>query len=111
MNATLRGVVWEDRDLDKVVDEGEPRLGGVRVELWRKGMLIRVANTLSDGSYRFSFLPAGTYTLVERDPAGYMSLTPNRVEVVLATSETLVVNFGDVPEGYVRFIYIPNIER
>ncbi len=111
MNAILRGVVWEDRDLDKVVDVGEPRLGGVRVELWRKGMLIRVANTLSDGSYRFSFLPAGTYTLVEQDPAGYMSLTPNRVEVVLATSETLVVNFGDVPEGYARFIYIPNIER
>ncbi len=110
-NATIRGIVWEDRDLDRVVDAGEPRLSGVRVDLWRKGLLIRIAHTRPDGSYRFSFLPPGTYVLVEHDPAGYTSLTSNRVEVVLAADQTVVVNFGDVPEGYVHVIYTPLIAR
>ncbi len=108
-SSTIRGRVWEDRDLDHQVDPGEVGLSGVTVELWAKGMLIRIATTLPDGSFTFSRLPAGLYTLVEVDPPGYVSITPNEVDVTLGQGQTLVVNFGDVPEGSVQRTTIPFI--
>ena len=111
MNAVIRGTVWVDRDLDRQVDAGEPRLSEVRVELWMKGLLIRVASTLDDGSYRFSHLMAGTYQVVERDPPGYVSFTRNEREVVLLPGQTTVINFADVPEGSLYRTAIPAIVR
>lgn len=111
MTGIVRGVVWEDRDLDRLVDPDEPRLSGVRVDLWMKGMLIRMATTLADGSYRFSHLAPGTYRLVEHDPAGYESFSRNDVQVVLAAGQMIVVNFGDVPEGTIHRIGIPYIRK
>jgi len=111
MTGILQGVVWEDRDLDRMVDPGEKRLSGVRVDLWMKGMLIRIASTLSDGSYRFSHLSPGTYRIVEHDPAGYESISRNEVQVVLAAGQTIVVNFGDVPKGTLHRTMVPYIMR
>lgn len=110
-SAKIQGIVWDDRDLDRMPDAGEARLAGVTVELWRKHLLIRVATTLPDGSYRFSRLLPGTYRIVEHDPEGYTSRTPNEVWVTLLERQTVTVNFADVPEDIVHFIHVPIIAR
>ncbi len=62
------GTVFEDLDLDGVLDSGEPRLPDWRVDL--SGPAGRLGNTTSraTGNYRFTDLSAGDYTLRFRHP-------------------------------------------
>ncbi len=102
--------MWYDWNHNRLPDPGEPGIGGVRIQLWKKGLIVRVANTLADGSYAFSYLYPGTYDVVELDPRGYWSTTPNRVTVILTGRQTVIVNFGDVRIP-VQKTAIPLIQR
>ncbi len=56
--------VWDDLDGDGVQDPGEPGVGGVTVELLDAGgATIDSTTTAADGTYGFSGLTPGTYTL------------------------------------------------
>ncbi len=63
--------VWDDLDGDGVQDPGEPGVGGVTVELLDAGgATIDSTTTAADGTYGFSGLTPGTYTLNFAAPVG-----------------------------------------
>lgn len=47
-------------------------LAGVVVQLWRDGTLVATTTTDSEGSFQFTMLEPGTYTLRQIQPAGYL---------------------------------------
>ena len=71
--ASLSGSVFVDRNFSTQRDEGEG-LGGVIIQLQGVDDLgntvVMTATTAADGSYTFSGLRAGTYALLETQPAG-----------------------------------------
>ncbi|PHN00639.1 SdrD B-like domain-containing protein, partial [Flavilitoribacter nigricans] len=71
--ASLGDFVWEDLDGDGVQDPGEPGVGGVTVNLKdENGNLIDNTTTAADGSYSFTNLEPGTYSVQFTDlPAGF----------------------------------------
>ncbi|MCC9656854.1 carboxypeptidase regulatory-like domain-containing protein [Rhodopirellula sp. JC737] len=68
----ISGVVYVDRDADCFRDSGEEGLSGVIIELVDdSGTVIATTRTAADGTYKFSNLPAGFYTVREIQPSGY----------------------------------------
>jgi len=86
------GKVFEDLDLDGILDPGERGIQNVLVHL----SLGLVDTTDADGLYSMA-IPVGTYDVFEADSTGWHSTTPNTVQFTLtADGESKVVNFGDV---------------
>ena len=65
--ASIAGAVFADADDDGVRDTGEAGIPGVTVTL--NGPVTQTATTGTDGSYSFTGLPAGTYSVVQTPPA------------------------------------------
>jgi len=86
----IYGVVFDDINGDGVMDTDEPGIPGVEVVL--EG--IDDVMTGMDGSYAFAVADTGMYTVVETDPDGYVSTTPNSVDVIV-TAGDIQVDFGD----------------
>ena len=59
------------------------------------GNLIAITTTANDGSYSFGILATGPYTLVETQPAGYGSSTPNTIPITLPAAGLANENFGE----------------
>jgi LPXTG-site transpeptidase (sortase) family protein len=92
----LHGVVFNDIDADGIQDPGELGIPGVTVTLYDDlGGVVGTQITLADGSYSFDNLTAGDYTVVETDPAGYISTTNNSVDATVPPGGDVEVNFGD----------------
>ncbi len=72
----ISGSVFEDFDLDAEVDGGEPIIAGVQISL--SGLddagnaVALAASTDSRGNFTFNQLRAGTYTLTETQPDGFL---------------------------------------
>jgi len=94
---SIRGVVFNDLDLNKTQGSGEPGIGAVRVDLYDSTgtTLIASMTTTAGGAYSFTNLPPGDYVVVETDLAGYVSTTPNMVSAAVSAGGTATVNFGD----------------
>uniref|UniRef100_UPI0035687585 SdrD B-like domain-containing protein n=1 Tax=Neptunomonas sp. TaxID=1971898 RepID=UPI0035687585 len=70
--AGLGDKVWEDLDGDGVQDAGEPGIAGVLVDLKdATGAVIDSTTTAADGSYSFTGLEPGTYSVAFKPNAGY----------------------------------------
>jgi uncharacterized repeat protein (TIGR01451 family) len=93
VQGTVSGVVYNDLDRDGYRDPGEPGLGGVLITLQDGGS--ETATTTPDGLYLFLGVPADTYSVVETDPAGFLSQTPNTVPVTVTAGGSASANFGD----------------
>ncbi len=95
--STIRGTVYDDNiNGDGIRDPGEPGISGVTIDLLNdSGGVIATTATALDGTYSFPGLAAGIYSVRETDPAGYMSTTPNQVDVILSDASEAVVDFGD----------------
>jgi hypothetical protein len=89
------GKVWHDRNGDGILQVGEPALAGARLELWRGQQKLSEYTTTSSGAYAFSTLVPDTYTVIEVNPPGYRSTTPDSRTVAVAAGETVRVDFGD----------------
>ncbi len=87
--AVIYGTVFEDLNGNGVQD-GEIGIPGVTVSL---DGIDKTTNIW--GMYTFKVDTAGSYTVVETDPAGYFSITPNSVNVNVEIGHSYVVNFGD----------------
>jgi protocatechuate 3,4-dioxygenase beta subunit len=74
--ASLGGYVYYDLNDNGIKDPGEPGLGGIGVTLSGVNDLGQAVNlavlTAADGSYNFTNLRPGIYTLGERGPDGYI---------------------------------------
>ena len=100
----IDGTVFEDINQDGIKGAGEGGIGGVLISL-DTGVETR---TNENGYYSF-IAEQGNYTVVETDPPGHSSTTPNaRSATITAAGDTVTVNFGDYAgpvygmlEGYV----------
>ncbi len=100
----IQGTVYEDLDRNGVKGVDEHGLPGVLISLDTGAQTI----TNNDGYYSF-VAEQGNYTVIETDPAGYSSTTPNsRAATIAAMGDTVTVDFGDYAgpvsgtlEGYV----------
>ncbi|MEI6653795.1 MAG: SdrD B-like domain-containing protein [Verrucomicrobiota bacterium] len=103
MPGSITGVVRADTDNN---GSGDAPLADVTVTLKDSsgndidsnpaaGMQPTTTTTAVDGSYSFTKLPPGSYQVVETDPSGYVSLTPNQVSVTVSQGGMGVANFVD----------------
>jgi hypothetical protein len=94
----IRGVVFLDSDRNGVRNaDTEPGIGNVRVTLYTQNRA-EVGRTTTNlrGEYEFGDLNPGIYIVVQTDPAGFVSSTPNVLTVILRSGRPVEnVNFGD----------------
>ena len=68
---TIGDFVWDDLDGDGIQDGGEPGLGGVSIELRDGGGgVVATTSSAGDGSYSFTNVIPGDYTVEFTAPAG-----------------------------------------
>lgn len=96
----LSGTVYLDRNQDSVYQPATDRpLAGITVTLRDSGgTVVGVTTTATDGSYNFTDLPAGNYTITESQPTGYgNSEVPLNVRPVTMPATGFITNqnFGD----------------
>ena len=94
----ILGTVYNDYDGDGEQGASENGLSGVEITLTDSSNNATYIHTDSDGSFEFSSVAAGTYTVSESDPTGFVSTT-NSYSVTLAGGDSANVNFGDRPSG------------
>ncbi|MBN2184214.1 MAG: VCBS repeat-containing protein [Candidatus Krumholzibacteriota bacterium] len=103
-SGVIYGMVFEDDDKNGIIDGGEAGIEGALISLDSGEQIYSDEN----GYYAFT-VPQGNYTVVETDPSGYSSTTPNSdVANIFAAGDTVTINFGDFAgattgtlEGYV----------
>jgi len=92
-SSVIYGTVFRDDNQNTEWDLDEPTIPGVNITL--DGSATKT--TGASGNYTFRVTSAGNHTLVEADPGGYQSTTPNQVTTVVAMGQGYLVNFGDLP--------------
>jgi len=74
--SSVSGYVYADSNNNGVKDGGEPAITNVTITLSGTdnlgGQVLRTTATLADGSYQFSGLRPGTYTLTSTQPSGWL---------------------------------------
>jgi hypothetical protein len=104
---TVSGIVFNDLDGDGTQDVGEPGLGGVSIQLKDSGgSLADSVVTTGDGTYTFTGVAAGSYTVQETDPEGFVSITPNEVPISVAPDGAATANFGDRVPVRIRLLLV-----
>ncbi|MBC7253830.1 MAG: LPXTG cell wall anchor domain-containing protein [Actinobacteria bacterium] len=73
---SISGHKWEDLDRDGTHDEGESPVTGVTIELWDGEVKAAETVTGEDGSYSFTGLLPGNYTVREVLPGGWFPVNP-----------------------------------
>ena len=103
----LSGEVYVDTNKNAALDATESGLAGVIVTLRdNTGALVASTTTAADGTYQFTNLSPGTYSVVEIQPNGYGSSTPNTIPVTLTNVNLTNVNFGETLGTISGFVYV-----
>jgi serine-aspartate repeat-containing protein C/D/E len=96
---SIGGVKFQDSNANGARDPGEPPLAGVTIKLTPSGGgPTQTTVTAADGTFLFTGLAAGTYTLTETPPAGFTQTVPTSagITVVLSANGSSVSNvFGN----------------
>ncbi len=102
----VRACVWDDENHDGVKNTAEHVLGDVKVSVETQyGVMVAFGNTSPlDGCIAFVLDP-GTYRVVEEDPIGYLSTTPNEQTAAIHAGSIVSVDFGDRFAPY--HVYVP----
>lgn len=72
-NRSVSGTIWDDANWNGAIDSGEPGIAGVTIALLQGSNVITTASTAADGTYSFSGLPSGTYTVQVTDNSAVLS--------------------------------------
>ena len=107
---TVSGTVYYDKDRSETLNNSEPGFDGITVNLLGEdGQVVATTTTKADGTYSFSKLPAGKYTVkVEpsdllksyeqtEDPDGTKDHTSGVIQVNHDNPSVENVNFGYAP--------------
>lgn len=98
---SITGAKYFDANQNGQFDEGEAKMQYWGISLSGNGMVEQRVNTATDGSYKFTDLAKGTYTLCEEDRTswGWKSTEPAaqlcRDVVIDVSGETETHNFGN----------------
>lgn len=103
-SSVIQGTVFNDANGDGNQDFSELGISGVTVSLYSGATLIEQTATRSNGDYTFD-ADNGVYRVIETDPPGYHSTTPNEVHVPVNTPDTYVANFGDSNNSLLASIF------
>lgn len=90
--AEIYGVVFDDANGNGVMDTGEAGIPDVTVTLQGNGSVL----TDADGMYAFGITVLGSYEVIETDPPGYSSTTPNTVAIDVSVEGQYRVDFADM---------------
>ena len=92
---SISGNIWNDEN-GNGINDGEPPIPGVTVCLLQGAAQVACTTTDSNGDYSFPDVPPGDYTVVETDPDGFTSTTPNNLPVTVGSGEDVSgVDYGD----------------
>lgn len=90
---SISGHKWEDKDRSGSYDEGEPPVGGVTVKLTgttTTGEPVAMETvTADDGTYSFTGLKGGSYTVTEIVPADWTSTAETSIDVSLTPGQNV----------------------
>ncbi|MGL4461148.1 MAG: SdrD B-like domain-containing protein, partial [Planctomycetia bacterium] len=108
LGAPITGRVVVDTDADGVLEPNETTgIGGVTLTLIDdQGNTVATTTTNPDGTYSFSNVPPGQYTIVETQPGLYGSSTPNNIAVTQTAAGVSDVSFGETLGSLAGFVYI-----
>jgi LPXTG-site transpeptidase (sortase) family protein len=93
---TISGVIYIDANTDGMYQTGETLITqSIAIQLLdAEGNVVATTFTLN-GSYSFTNVPAGSYTVVKfTNPSGYLPTSPDDVPVSVTAGETSEANFG-----------------
>jgi hypothetical protein len=76
LTGSISGVKFNDLNGNGVRDAGEPGQAGVTITLAGGGQPTRTVVTGSEGSFTFTGIPFGTYTVSETPPSGFVQTAP-----------------------------------
>ena len=100
--STIMGTVFRDDSGDGVQDPSEPGMAGVLLSLSNGP----TTTTNAYGNYTFPISVVGHLRVVETDPVGFHSTTPNTVTIeVNNLGQVHIVNFGDSQNIFVASIF------
>lgn len=98
-NGSINGFKWNDKDGDGVVDEGENKLDGWTINLYSGQQIVSTATTANGGTYSFTNLAPGTYSVCEVQQTGWIQTYPAQnachTIVIDQSGETNQANFGN----------------
>jgi uncharacterized repeat protein (TIGR01451 family) len=107
IGVSLTGRVYLDPQRDGIDSGGtEPGIAGVTVTLMQGATVVATTTTNATGAFSFIGLSAGSYTVVETQPAGYGSSTPNSVSVSLTSGATQTVEFGETLSTIAGHVFV-----
>ena len=99
---SISGTKWNDSNRNGVGDADEAGMGGVTINLsgtTLNGTTVSiVTTTYTDGTYYFSNLEAGTYTVTETVPGGMEATSEASKTVTLIPGDDLTLDFHNVAE-------------
>jgi hypothetical protein len=101
--ATIEGVKFDDHDVDRIRDSGEPGLAGWTIGMSGGRSADASAVTDANGSYGFDGLIPGTYAVGETQQAHWRQSAPasGTHSVHVRSGDTMTADFGNVCLGSV----------
>jgi len=99
--ASISGVNFHDHSGNSIKDSNDEGLGGSTIIL--NGPNSTSIGTNSDGSFSFTQLTPGSYTLTKTTQSGWLQTTPNPDLINLASGENVTgIQFGNFATGIIR---------
>lgn len=97
LGTTITGVVFKDSNANTTREGGEPGLPNVTLTLKNGiGTVVATTMTAGNGTYSFTALPSGNYTVDETQPLGYGSSTPNSRNITLPPGGSGTADFAEI---------------
>lgn len=98
---TIAGTVFFDVNQNGVQDPGETGINGVSITIKKGTTVVDTVTTDFSGYYykTDSTMTSGTYTILESQPANYLSTTPDSVTVAFTRLKSASANFGETLVG------------
>jgi len=90
----LCALAFDDANTNRLRDQGEPLLVGMRVSLLQNGAEVQTLSTAALTPTCFIDIPPGNYTLVATPPETYGMTTPRQLQVQVERGVALMVSFG-----------------
>ncbi len=106
---TVGGTVFIDTNRDGLIQPTETgRLAGVTIQLIdpATGAVIATTTTDANGNYLFSGVVPGNYRIVQTQPAGYGSSTPNTLNVTVPVGGLTQQNFGETAGAIAGTVFL-----